>query len=128
MNELEESVSPQRRELQRHVLPPEVLAWCQGDYPGAVNLHIVRRTRAVVLIRGERVAFYLPKDEHGECTLQAEGAKSTLSLERSHPDLWGLARHIAAEAMLALRNGHKEYVRVKKRKQQSTQLPKADVH
>jgi hypothetical protein len=30
--------------------------------------------------------------------------------------LWGLGLHIAAEAMLALRNGHKEYVRVKKRK------------
>lgn len=120
-------ISPQREELLRHILPQKVLESCHEDFPGAVRLHLIRRTRAVVLVRGEPVSFHLPEAEQGGCTMSAKAARSTLAVQRTHPDLWGLARHTAAEAMLALRNGHKEYVRVKKRKKAAI-VHEADVH
>ncbi len=115
-----EDPSAQREALQKLVLEQSQLEYCHERYPGAVRLILVRRTSAVLRIRDRQVRFHLPEEDHGHVELTAEGALSTLKFKQSHPALWGLALHIAAEAMLALRNGHKEHVRVRKRKKAAT--------
>jgi len=108
-------VSPERKELMRHVLPPDTLAYCQERYAGGVKLLLVRRTSAIVKLQDRFVRYHL-ESVVGEAELTAKSTQSTFAMKEEHPALWGLGLHTAAEAMLALRNGHKEYVRVKKRK------------
>lgn len=118
-------VSPEREELQRHILPRSQLEYCHERYPGTVGLVLVRRTRAVVLVHNRPLYFHLTNEALSAPELEAEGYVLRWLKER-HPALWGLAQHLACEAMLAVRNGHKEHVRTtRKKREQATQ--KADV-
>lgn len=131
-------VSFQREELERHLLYNNLgtLEYVEEKFAGIVRLRIVRRTRAVVALRikgyvRERLLFlHLPDEETIECALEVEG-QWVETLRRDNPDLYSLALHRGCEAMLALRNGHKEYVRVSNRKRASKkleqQIQKADV-
>lgn len=116
MNDQRDGLSPQRTELLRHILKKPSLEYCHERYPGAIRLVLVRRTRAVLMVRERQVRYHLSEPDHGAAELTADTAKSTRTLQQSHPALWSLGFHVAAEAMLALRNGHKEFVDVKRRK------------
>jgi hypothetical protein len=125
MTETREVISLQREELLRNLLPQSQLEYCHERYPGAVKLELVRRTRAVLRIRERPVYFHLSEEDRGQVAFTAEGAQATLSFEKTHPALWKLCFHTAAEAILALRNGHKEHARVSSRKKRTNQ--QADV-
>lgn len=119
MTDSNSDISIEREELFRHILSHDTLSYCHERYPGAVRLELVRRTRAVLRIHDKVVGYHLSELDQGFVTLKTEASQSTKQLETSHPALWSLGLHIAAEAMLALRNGHKEYVRVKNRKKKA---------
>lgn len=119
MTQKDGGISLQREELLRNLLPQSQLEYCHERYPGAVRLELVRRTRAVLRIHTRPVYFHLSEEDHGQVMFTVEGAQATLSLEKTHPALWKLGFHIAAEAMLALRNGHKEHARVSSRKKRT---------
>jgi hypothetical protein len=112
--DIPEELSQEREELLRHILNKETLSYCQERYAGATKLLLVRRTSAIVQLQDGFVRYHLGSED--SVWLTAKATPSTFILQTEHPALWGLGLHIAAEAMLALRNGHKEYVRVKKRK------------
>jgi len=127
MNESSQHDSPARQELKRNLMDIEDLQYCHERYPGAISLILVRRTRAVIEIWEYTVTFHLPEEDHGSLELQAEGTKAALALKIKQPALWRLGFHIAAEAMLALRNGHKEFVRVSKNKRKSATIQRVGI-
>lgn len=120
----EEVVSPQREELRKWRLPPQILIDCQREYAGVVSLASVWRTEATIRLQSDErklegeIRFYLPKDELIEAQLRDFADAHIRYLKQEDPALWGFCRHIAVEAMLAVRNSHKSYVRHKRAKKQ----------
>jgi hypothetical protein len=129
-------ISPQREELQSYILDDASLEYVEQKFPGLIRIETCRRTRAVLTLKlkpssaKQTITYHLPEDEKGDATLQIEATRARMITE-NYPDLWAYARHRACEAMLALRNGHKEHVRVSARRRASKKLdqqqtPKAD--
>jgi hypothetical protein len=122
------TISLQREELQRHILDDRTLAYVEEKYPGIVRIELCRRTRAIAALKLPgyrfpiRVYYHLPPEETGDCTLTTE-SRSGAKLMCEQPDLWSFARHRACEAMLALRNGHKEHARSVKRAKIPADIP-----
>jgi hypothetical protein len=119
-------LTPQRKELLSHLLPDDTLEYVEEKFPGAVRVALVRRTRAIVKLklkgyeRLKVIYYHLPEpDEFGECPLSVESAHEWW-LRPKEPDLWQLATHRACEAMLAVRNGHKEFVQARYKRELST--------
>jgi hypothetical protein len=112
----------------KHILDDATLAYVEEKFPGIVRITLCRRTRAIVVLKlpGYRFAvhifYHLPAEETGDCTLTIK-SKSAQKLMRERPDLWSFARHRACEAMLALRNGHREYARTRARTSDTADVP-----
>lgn len=122
------TLSLQREELMKHILDDATLAYVEEKFPGIVRIALCRRTRAIATLKLPRyrslvrIFYHLPAEETGDCTLKVE-SRSAQKLMREWPDLWSFARHRACEAMLALRNGHKEYVRTRARTSDTADVP-----
>lgn len=123
----DEEVSPQREELQKWLLSLPTLLYCHATYPGVVvSLLSASRTEAIVKLQDEygrfqgEIKFYLTKDQRADARLQSwTEAQSVRRYEHSHLVLWGLCRHVACEAMLAVRNYHRSYTAFKRKKKQA---------
>lgn len=102
------NISRQRAALLEHLLSDEVLGYCEETYPARIRLLASTRKRATLRVGGSLVVYQL-SDRLGKIGLVAE-TQDADAFRRDDPDLWALSFHRAAEAILAVRNGHKEHV------------------
>jgi hypothetical protein len=123
----DDNLSPQREELQKWLLPLPTLLYCHARYQGVVvSLVSAWRTEAVVKLQDEygrfegQIRFYLLKDEQADAQLRSWAeVPAVRRYEHSDLVLWGLCRHTACQAMLAVRNHMKSYTAFKRKKKQA---------
>lgn len=127
MRDYDEDPSPERETLLLHLLPRSQVAYVEEKFPGVIDLALVRRTRAIVTVtinaheEPTPIFYHLDGDDENGYALQVESPQGGW-IRRDLIELWGYAAHRACKAMLALRNGHKEYSLVRAQKK-----AKADV-
>jgi hypothetical protein len=93
--------------LREHLLTTEMLKHLQRLHPGAIRVLSVLRENARVSVNDKVFLEFdiLVLNNGSEYLLEVGGYSGSKTLPES---LWELARHEAAEAMLAVRQGHRD--------------------
>jgi len=96
--------------LRRALLSQELKQGLQSQYPGYVELQSVRHRRARLKVENQIWTFEITNTADGRLfTVRASGHKDDV-----HEGVQTLAWHEASTAILALREGYKEYERERK--------------
>lgn len=120
----QEELTPEREELLLNIGSDEQLRyWNKSCADYLVRVETAYRDRATValLLRGEqfyrKISYSLKTDERGHCELLASTQWDSTRVEVKHAFVWAYCKHRAAEAILAVRNLHKQHtVKAKKAK------------
>lgn len=121
---MKDKFSPQRAELLQHILDDDDLEYAERIFPGKVRVLMCRRNSANLSVMEYVFMFSLPPDEKKEKQeLRAQLYEGDIDIfQRLYPELWDYIFHRAAEAILALRNGHKSHVTAKRQKKQRAEV------
>lgn len=109
------NVSFSQYALREHILPRDELYGAEVQFPGAIRLLLATRRHARLSVKDRAWDFFLNEKSAEEVQFQLEKTTYNNKLTVS-PVLWELAWHRAAEAILAVRQGHREFVQNKKYK------------
>lgn len=99
--------SPAYDVLQGFILPEDPLQQAEEQFPGLIRVRVTTRNRARLIVEGETWNFFLDESQVDEAKFQLE---ETLYNKKDNiePLFWDLVWHHAAEAILAVRQGHRE--------------------
>lgn len=115
--------SPAHSVLQELILPEDMLLEAEEQYPGLIRLRLATRNHARLLVDGEAWNFFLEESQADEAKLQLE---ERLYNQRGQldPVLWDYVWHRVAEAILAVRQGHREHRRRMALRRKKKNVPK----
>lgn len=132
---VEERLSPEREELIRNIGTDDQLRYwnrrCCEHY--LVRVETAYRDRATVKlkVRGEHeyrsISYSLKTDERMRCEIVIETLWDSTRVQVKHAFVWAYCKHRAAEAMLAVRNLHKQHTKRAQRSKAKRETERATV-
>ena len=109
--------------LQEFILPDEQLAEAEEQFPGLIRVKMTTRNKVRLLVQKKTWNFFLDESQVDEAKFQLE---ETLYNKKDdiEPLFWDLVWHHAAEAILAVRLGHREHRRRVALRRKKKNVPK----